>query len=132
MNPIDFKIEKTDHKISYEYVPVDAIFNIPIYDKSGDILGRALLTQNLENGENGVDLKEKVILTDIIVYDPDNRGRGIGDELMGFITTSGIFKQVLTGMSTKAGRALCIKWGFKITDIKGHKVLMWEKEESEA
>jgi len=129
MNPIRFDVEKTGHKISYEYVPVDAVFNIPIFDENGDILGRAWLTQNLENGDNGNDLKEKIVLCDIIVYDPEDRGKGVGDELMGFLTSSGCFQQIVTGLSTKAGRALCLKWGFTVREHKHNKFLIWEAKD---
>jgi hypothetical protein len=67
-------------------------------------------------------------LTDIIVYDPDDRGEGIGDQIMGFITGSGFFNIIVTGISTEGGRKLCLKWGFKQETIKGNKLLVWRKE----
>jgi hypothetical protein len=127
MEPIRFEVGNTGHKINYEYIPVDAVFNVPIFDSDGSLLGRAWLTQNLENGDNGTDLKEKIVLADIIVYDPNDRGKGVGDELMGFLTSSGAFKQMVTGLSTKAGRELCLKHGFKYRTIHNHKFLIWEE-----
>lgn len=124
---IEYKVKATGNKIRYERVPCDAIFNVPIYDKDDTLLGRALLTQHMDSGGNGKDIVEKVILLDIIVYDPENRGKGIGDELMGFLTLSGMFQQIVTGLSTKEGRALCVKWGFKFETIKHHKVLIFRK-----
>lgn len=128
MQPIEFKVEDTNRKIKYEYIPVDAVFNVPIFDNDGTLLGRAWLTQNIENSDNGTDLKEKIILADIIVYDPEDRGKGVGNQLMGWLTTSGAFQQILTGLSTKAGRELCLKWGFKYREHKGSKFLIWEAE----
>jgi hypothetical protein len=129
MEPMEFKVEKTGHKIAYEYVHVDGVFNVPIYDKDGKILGRAWLTQNLEAGNNGTDFKEKIILADIIVYEPEDRGKGVGDELMGFLTSSGAFRQIFTGLSTKSGRELCLKWGFTYRIVKHHKFLVWERKD---
>jgi len=132
VQPIDFVVEKTEHKIRYEYVPVDAVFNVPIMDKDGKLLGRAWLTQNLENdyNGNGNDFKEKIVLADIIIYDPEDRGKGVGDELMGFLTRGGAFKQIITGLSTKAGRELCLKWGFQYRTIKDSKFLIWEAKDA--
>ena len=79
------------------------------------------------NGTVGT-MTETVVLTDIIVYDPEDRGKGIGDNIMGFITRSGFFDVVITGISTEAGRALCLKWGFKQEVIKETKLLVWRKD----
>ena len=123
-----FAVEGTGNTINYEQVFVDSLFNIPVVDKHGKVLGRAILTQNLENSDNGNGLKEKIILLDIIVYDPENRGKGIGDQLMGFLTTSGAFQQIVTGWNTEAGRELCLKWGFKYRGFGKDKYLIWENE----
>jgi len=113
--------------IEYEQVYVDSIFNIPIVDKSGNVLARAILTQNVRQDTPG-KFSEVVILTDIIVYDPNDRGKGLGDKIMGFITSCGRFEKIVTGISTKAGRELCLKWGFKYDFIKEKKFLIWEKK----
>ena len=126
-----FAVEGTGNVINYEQVFIDSLFNIPVMDSKGKVLGRAILTQNLENGDNGRDLKEKIILLDIIVYDPENRGKGIGDQLMGFLTQSGAFQQIVTGWNTEEGRSLCLKWGFKYRGIGNDRYLVWEKEGSE-
>ena len=123
-----FKVEGTKRMINYEQVFIDSLFNIPIVDEHGKVLGRAILTQNLENGDNGHGLKEKIILLDIIVYDPADRGKGVGDQLMGFLTNSGAFQQIVTGWNTEAGRELCLKWGFKYRGIGKDRYLVWEKE----
>lgn len=112
--------------IECEQVFVDSIFNIPYVNKKGEVLGRALLTRQIHENMDGTWI-EVIILMDIIVYDPHDRRRGIGDKLMGFITGSGKFGKVVTGLSTKAGRELCLKWGFKYIDVKVGKFLIWEE-----
>jgi len=131
MNPIAFNVENSTNIIKYEQVFVDSIFNIPVVDENNHVLGRAILTQNIEDGDDPYNLKEKVVLLDIIVYDPDDRGKGIGDQLMGFITSSGAFQQIITGWNTEAGRELCLKWGFKYRTVGKSKFLVWEKEKKE-
>ena len=126
-----FAVEGTGNVINYEQVFIDSLFNIPIMDSKGKVLGRAILTQNLENSSNGNGLKEKIILLDIIVYDPENRGKGIGDQLMGFLTNGGAFRQIVTGWNTEEGRRLCLKWGFKYRGIGKDRYLIWEKQEEE-
>ena len=112
--------------VEYEQVFVDSIFNIPIVDKKGNVLARAILTQNIIQ-ESQKDFSEVIVLLDIIVYDPNDRDKGLGDKLMGFITSCGKFEKIITGISTKAGRELCIKWGFKYDIIKDKKFLVWKK-----
>jgi len=126
MTPMAFKVGDTGNIIKYEQVFVDSIFNIPITDSDNRVLGRAILTQNLENAQNGNGLKEKIVLLDIIVYDPENRGKGIGDQLMGWITSSGAFQQIVTGWNTEEGRELCLKHGFKYRTVGKAKFLVWE------
>jgi hypothetical protein len=125
-----YAVDEKDLFIEIEHVPVDMLVNIPVMDKNDKMLGRAILTKtvypNRDNGTMKVD--EVVVLTDIIVYDPEDRGKGIGNQLMCFITTSGYFDVIITGISTEAGRSLCLKWGFKQEDIKGTKLLIWRKE----
>lgn len=128
---IQYKIDGTDRLIEHEQVPVDFLINIPVIDNNNKVLGRAILTKNVHlernNGTVGT-MTETVVLTDIIVYDPEDRGKGIGDNIMGFITRSGFFDVVITGISTEAGRALCLKWGFKQEVIKETKLLVWRKD----
>ena len=131
MTPIAFKVEGSKNTIKYEQVFVDSIFNIPIVDEDNRVLGRAILTQNIENSANGDGLREKVVLLDIIVYDPEKRGQGVGDQLMGFITGGGAFQQIITGWNTEAGRALCLKWGFKYRTVGKSKFLVWETDKKE-
>jgi hypothetical protein len=126
-----YAIEGKGLFVEYECVPVDFLVNIPIMGKDNKILGRAILTKNVHfkrNNGTAPVINETVVLTDIIVYDPDNRGEGIGDQIMGFITGSGFFNIIVTGISTEGGRELCLKWGFKQETIKGNKLLVWRKE----
>jgi len=123
------KYDVEDYTIEVEVVNVDQLINIPICDKQGKVLGRALLTREMKPvGNNGV-LKVKIadVLMDIIVYDPDDRGKGIADKLMGLITGCDMFDTILTGISTEAGRELCLKWGFKQEEYKEKKFLIWRK-----
>ncbi|MGW8324114.1 MAG: hypothetical protein ACWGNI_00330 [Desulfobacterales bacterium] len=132
MDKIQYKINNTDLIIEHEQIPVDFLINIPIIEND-KVIGRAILTKNVHlkpaNGKPA-EMSETVVLTDIIVYDPEDRGKGIGDRLMGFITSSGFFDIVITGISTEAGRALCLKWGFKQEVIKETKLLIWRKANS--
>jgi hypothetical protein len=116
------------HILEVEQVPVDMLINIPVSDKKGKVLGRAILTREFWGGINGSAIKEAVVLTDIIVYDPADRGKGIGDELMGFITSSGMFDVIVTGISTEAGRALCLKHGFEYYKLDGEDILVFRKK----
>lgn len=117
-----------DHILEVEVVPIDVLINIPVVDKKGKVLGRAILTKQIEASAKDGMVREVVVLTDIIVYDPADRGKGVGDELMGFITGSGLFEVVVTGMSTEPGRALCLKHGFKYEAINAEKFLVFRKE----
>jgi len=124
--------EVNDHVLEVEQLPVDMLIHIPIYDKNNRMLGRAILTRNVETGRNNgkMNLLETTILLDIVVYEPEDRRKGIADELMGYITSCGEFKSILTGISTEPGRALCLKWGFKQATIKGENFLIWRKEKN--
>jgi len=96
----------------------DGVYNVPIYSGK-TLLGRAWLTQHISRINGSAELSEAIVLADIIIYDPNNRGKGIGDELMEFITKT--FRVVMTGESTNIGKKLCMKWGFKMElhdDIK--------------
>lgn len=120
-----------DHILEVEAIPVDMLINIPVSDKKGRVLGRAILTKSFEAKlENGT-VREITVLTDIIVYDPADRGKGVGDEIMGFITSSGKFDVVVTGMSTEPGRALCLKHGFKYEVVNAEKFLVFRYKEVE-
>ena len=130
-----YAIDGTDRFVEHEQIPIDFLINIPVIDKNNKMLGRAVLTKSVYmNKENGTTstIRETVVLTDIIVYDPENRGKGVGDNLMGFITGSGYFDVVITGISTESGRELCLKWGFKQETIKETKLLVWRKEHKDA
>ena len=116
-----------DHILNVEMVPIDVLINIPVVDKKGRTLGRAILTKQIEANAGNGTVKEIVVLTDIIVYDPIDRGRGVGDELMGFITNSGLFDVVVTGINTEAGRALCLKHGFEYEVVQAEKYLVFRK-----
>lgn len=112
--------------LEYEQVNIDSLFDIVIVDKKENVLARAILTQNIIQ-ESHKDFSELIVLLDIIVYDPNDRGKGLGDKLMGFITSCGKFEKIITGLSTKAGRELCLKWGFKYDYIKEKKFLVWKR-----
>ena len=130
-----YAIDGTDRFVEHEQIPIDFLINIPVIDKNNKMLGRAVLTKSVYmNKENGTTstIRETVVLTDIIVYDPENRSKGVGDNLMGFITGSGYFDVVITGISTESGRELCLKWGFKQETIKETKLLVWRKEHKDA
>jgi len=116
-----------DHFLEVETVFVDQLINIPVIDKNKKVLGRAILTTQYEHlGNNGsTKLKVVTVLTDIIVYDPNDRGKGVGNELMGFITASDMFDTVVTGISTEPGRSLCLKHGFKQETVGKEKFLVW-------
>lgn len=129
MEPITFEVERSKRLIKLEMVQVDFVYNIPIVDADNKVLGRAVLTKNIDGF--GPDMKEKVVLMDIIVYDPEDRGKGVGDELMGFLTSGVVCSQILTGWNTEAGRKLCLKWGFKYKEFRGVKVLVWEDKKAE-
>ena len=116
-----------DHVLNVEAAPIDVLVNIPVVDKKGRVLGRAILTKQVEANAGNGTVREIVVLTDIIVYDPVDRGKGVGDELMGFITGSGLFDVVVTGINTEAGRALCLKHGFKYEVVQAEKYLVFRK-----
>lgn len=118
-----------EHVLNVEVVPIDVLINIPVVDKKGRTLGRAILTKQILASAKEGEIREIVVLTDVIVYDPGDRGKGIGDELMGFITSSGMFDVIVTGMSTESGRALCLKHGFKYEVMKAEKFLVFRREE---
>ena len=117
-----------NHVLEVEIQPVDVLINIPILDKDR-VLGRAILTKQIEIDIENETSKEIVVLLDIIVYDPNDRGKGVGDELMGFITSSGMFETVVTGMSSEIGRALCLKHGFKYEVYKAEKFLVFRRKD---
>lgn len=118
---------KTDnYLIEFERVNIDQLINIPILENNR-VLGRAILTINLETVDNRV--VEVVVLTDIIVYDHKDRGKGVADRLMGFITHCEYFDIIITGINTEKGRALCLKWGFKQEIVGKEKFLVWRKDD---
>lgn len=128
---IKYNVE--DYTIELEIVNVDQIVNIPICDKNGKVLGRALITRQITpKGNNGnMSMSVMNVLMDIIVYDPDDRNKGVADKLMGLITGCDMFPVLFTGISTEAGRSLCLKWGFKQEELKGIKYLVWRKDEAD-
>lgn len=118
-----------DHILAVEAVPVDVVINIPVTDKNNRVLGRAFLTKQFEAGVREGSVREMVVLADIIVYDPKDRGKGVGNELMGFITSSGLFDVVVTGINTEEGRSLCLKHGFKYEVHGAEKFLVFRKKD---
>ena len=109
-----------------EFVPCDGVYNIPAYDKKDNLLGRAWLTRHVRMLDGSPVVQEAIVLADIIVYNTNDRRKGVADTLMRHITEN--FKIVMTGPSTKAGRQLCVKWGFHFETLDGNKCLVYRRE----
>ena len=111
-----------------ELIQCDGVYNVAIYNKNGEFIGRAVLTKHLKNMDGSYNIGEAVVLMDIYVYE-EERGKGAADDMMEFITHA--FKKIITGISTEKGRALCYKWGFKMERINDKNWLIYNKEDKE-
>ena len=120
-----------DATLKPEYVPCVGVFNIPAFVNK-KIVGRATLTHHLtpiDESDLMPEMKEAIVLLDIVIYNNEYRKKGIADKLMNHITNS--FDIVMTGMSTKSGRSLCLKHGFKFENHDGRPYLIYRKESDE-
>lgn len=111
--------------VKIEEVPCDSIFNVTLTEKN-KLLGRAILTKHV----NYVEGTRAIILLDIYLYNSEDQGKGYGSKLMKLITDE--FDCVATGISTKLGRQICTKFGFKMELIDGRKWLVYRRGKNAA
>jgi len=83
---------------------ISSVINVPVYesDDSKAPMARALLIEDSGPGP--------LILLDIVVYDPENRRKGVAEDLLKMITD--VFPHIETGYFGKPGLELCLKCGF--------------------
>jgi hypothetical protein len=105
-------INKTT-RLEVEYLSeVGAIDNICLFVKDR-MVGRAIIIP--------LDAS-RVLLLDIYVYSPDDRGKGYASTIMRSIVET--YDHVVTSWLSAAGRDLCLKHGFELNG----KVLTYQKK----
>jgi hypothetical protein len=98
-------VSKSGRVVTVEPVVCEMMYNVFVTERDGKtVVGRAILVEPM-----GAD---HVVLLDIVTHEPENRRKGIASEIMEAITQG--FNKVKTSYaaSSKAGRALCAKYGF--------------------
>ena len=91
------------HLIKDEQFEASDIHNVQIYVQS-KMVGRALLIAPTDMAG--------YILLDIVVYNEADRRKGLGDEMMAYLTER--FTPIFTSYLSAAGRNLCLKHGFRM------------------
>jgi len=109
------------HRVLFLEADLEKMWLFEIADMDGNTLGKAYVVSD--------PAIQYPVLVDILVFE-ESRGAGVGDELMGVLTDA--FDNMLTGMSSEAGRGLCIKHGWKFERTKDQPShLRWEKPDAE-
>lgn len=107
----------------------DAVHDFIVQEKERTV-ARAWITEEHFENDDGTE-SVATILHDIVVYEQGDRRNGIADELMTLLCE--IYPAIVTGLSTKPGRTLCYKHGFKMHRPKqGPSFLVYQKEEPNA
>ena len=129
LQTIEYNTKGGKRTIRPELVNCDGVYNVPIYEGE-EMIGRAILTRHIRNINGSFHFEDAIVLMDIYIYKEEHRRQGAADDLMEFITHA--FKKIMTGTSTKEGRELCYKWGFKMEIINKTKYLIYKKEGADA
>ena len=124
--------EGHDYTIREQNVECDGLINISITNKHKKVIGRAILTMHVQKINGSEFGGVYYVLADIIVYDKEDREKGVGSHLMIFLTNE--FSPIITSahQSSKEGFDLCMKFGFKFVKAKvkgGMDTLVYEKKE---
>ena len=99
-----------------------------IYGKDKKLIGTAWV--GIEANYEEKNPKYAYWLLDINIYDEKNRRQGAAGEIIELMQYR--YPKLITGVSTNAGRNLCLKHGFKIIkgmSKKSHDFLFWERSE---
>ena len=114
-----------------EHIVCDGLFNIPIFNGMNEIIGRALLTRHMRfNAKgNGHGTEEAIVLMYIVIYKESDRRNGAADDVMKFLIEGSGINCIMTGESTPAGKALCMKHGFRPEAYENKQFLVWRKND---
>jgi len=99
-----------------------------ICDKNNKLLGSAWV--GIEERQEDYQTKIAYWLLDLNIYEEAERRKGAASEVIELMQYR--YPKIITGISTKAGRELCLKHNFqwiKSTHKKQPDFLFWEKDE---
>lgn len=104
------KNSKTGREIRYEYIECSGVYNYTIWDKE-KFLGRAVVVRH-DPINPRIDGEEEIFL-DIVIFDEADRRKGVGSDLMTFITHNGLHKCLISSAYSGKGKNFAYKTGWK-------------------
>ncbi|HUT64425.1 MAG TPA: GNAT family N-acetyltransferase [Anaerolineae bacterium] len=102
---------KTGKVIKYEYIPAEGVWNYTIWDGNRHV-GTAIVIRH-EKFKATIDEDEEIFMN-IIIFNEEDRRKGIATELMKFVTDYGNHIALISSALDNRGRDFAFKTGWKI------------------
>jgi len=121
---------KTGHIIKHECIQCSRMWNYVICDENNKVLGCCFVICR-DDYKTVIDEDEEIFMH-IVIYNEEDRDKGIASELMQFVCNYGNHIALISSALDKRGREFGLKHGWKIKkglSKKQSDVMYFKKEE---